>query len=154
MPKPAHSLETWAKSRLAEENLKSQLVHLPFWHSSYIYRPRTVLRHFMRGKEKNVIIDGYRNGILKGELAIRHKDKVWVNSIVSAVSTILFLLLGLGWHQAFLLVALFGALVTAGSAYVRWLRRMNSKTNRVTTSQNNRSRRLRSRNQKIEVSIA
>lgn len=94
-----------------------QLIHLPFWYATYVYRPKSALRHFYRPKEKNVIVEGYNNGILAGELPIQHKDKLWVNSIVSGIATMVFLLLGLAWHSAFFLVALFGALVTAASAY-------------------------------------
>lgn len=94
-----------------------QLIHLPFWYASYIYRPKSVLRHFYRPKEKNVIIEGFNNGVLAGELPIQHKDKLWVNSIVCGIATMIFLLMGLAWHPAMFLVALFGGMVTAASAY-------------------------------------
>lgn len=94
-----------------------QLIHLPFWYASYVYRPKSALRHFYRPKEKNVIVEGYNNGILAGELPIQHKDKLWVNSIVSGIATLIFLMIGMAWHSAFFLVALFGAIVTAASAY-------------------------------------
>lgn len=99
-----------------------QLIHLPFWHATYVYRPRTTLRHFYRPKEKHVILEGYNNGVLAGELPIRHKDKLWVNAIVCGVATLALLLLGITWHPAFLLVAAFGLLVTGGSAYVAQVR--------------------------------
>ena len=94
-----------------------QLIHLPFWYASYVYRPKSVLRHFYRPKEKNVIVEGYNNGILAGELPIQHRDKLWVNSIVSGIATLAFLLLGLAWHPSLFLVALFGMVITAASAY-------------------------------------
>jgi hypothetical protein len=94
-----------------------QLVHMPFWYATYMYRPRTMLRHFYRPKEKHVILEGFNNGVLAGELPIHARDKFWVNSIVCGAATILFLLLGVAWHPAFLLVALFGAAITAASAY-------------------------------------
>lgn len=104
-----------------------QLIHLPFWYATYVYKPRTALRHFYRPKEKHVILEGYNNGILAGELPIHHKDKMWVNSIICAVASLLFFLLGVVWHPAFLLVALFGAVVTAGSAYVATVRAADAK---------------------------
>jgi hypothetical protein len=99
-----------------------QLLHLPFWHATYVYRPRTALRHFYRPKEKNVIMEGFSNGILAGELAVRRKDKLWVNAVVCGVAAVFFLLLGAAWHPAFLLVALFGAAVAIGSAYIAAVR--------------------------------
>lgn len=99
-----------------------QLIHLPFWQATYVYRPRTTLRHFYRPKEKHVIMEGYNNGVLSGELPIRHKDKMWVNAIICGIATLLFFLLGVLWHPAFLLVAVFGLLVTGGSAYVASVR--------------------------------
>jgi hypothetical protein len=99
-----------------------QLIHLPFWHARYVYRPRTALRYVFKPRERNVIIDGYNNGILKGELALHHKDKMWVNSGVCAVAALAFVVLGLTWHPAFLLVALFAAVIAGGSAYVATIR--------------------------------
>ncbi len=95
-----------------------QLVHLPFWYATYVYRPRTILRHFYRPKEKNVILEGYNNGVLAGELPIRHKDKLWVNALICGAASVILFLLGLAWHSAFFVVALFGVIVTAASAYV------------------------------------
>jgi|GEM_PF-465448 len=84
-----------------------QLLHLPFWHAKYIYKPKTALRYFYSPKEKSVLLDGYGKGVLKGELAIIYRDKVIVNSVVAAASSIVFLLLGAAWHPAFFLVSLF-----------------------------------------------
>ncbi len=36
-----------------------QLIHLPYWHGSYQYRPANALRHFYKPRPKNVLIDGY-----------------------------------------------------------------------------------------------
>ncbi len=99
-----------------------QLIHLPFWHTSYVYRPRTLLKHFYQPKEKNVILNGFNNGILKGELAIHHTDKVWVNVFVCGVSSLILFVMGLAWHPAFFLVALFTMLVAIGSAYIASVR--------------------------------
>lgn len=95
-----------------------QLVHLPFWFATYFYQPRSALRHVMRPREKHVLIAGYNNGILDGELALKRNDKIWVNAIICGLATVLFFLLGIVWHPAFLLVALFCACVAGGSAYL------------------------------------
>lgn len=92
-----------------------QLLHLPFWHAKYIYKPKTGLRHFYVPKEKSVLLDGYGKGVLKGELAIIYSDKVIVNAFVCAAAAIVFLLLGAAWHPAFFLVALFTVAVGATS---------------------------------------
>jgi len=95
-----------------------QLIHMPFWYATYAYRPRTLLRHFFRPKDKNVILEGYNNGVLAGELPIRHKDKLWVNSVISTASSIIMVILGFAWHGAFFAVAAFGLVVAAASAYI------------------------------------
>ncbi len=100
-----------------------QLLHLPFWHAKYIYRPRTALRHFYQPKEKNVLLDGYGKGVLKGELAIIYQDKIIVNAFVCAAAAIVFLLLGAAWHPAFFLIALF----TVGVGVVSVLKSAASK---------------------------
>jgi len=94
-----------------------QLVHVPFWHISYVFKPTNALRYFHKPMERNVIIDGYGKGVMKGELAIIRNDKVWVNSIVCAAATVILLFFGLAWHPAFYLVAFFCAVVAAVSAY-------------------------------------
>ncbi len=99
-----------------------QLIHLPFWTAAYMYRPRTFLRHFYRPKEKNVVLEGFNNGILGGELPLRHKDKLWVNAVVCGVASLVFFLLGIMWHPAFLLIALFGTAIAGGSAYIASVR--------------------------------
>jgi hypothetical protein len=100
-----------------------QLVHLPFFHTRYVYRPKTALRHLVKSSEKNVLVDGYNNGILKGELAIHHRDKVLVNGLVCGVGTILFFLLGLSWHPAFYFVCLFSFFVACASLYISMARK-------------------------------
>lgn len=95
-----------------------QLVHLPFWFAKYYYTPKSALRHLIKPKEQNVLLAGYNNSILDGELALKRRDKVWVNSIVCGLGTVLFLLLGAIWHAAFLIVALFTAIIGAISAYM------------------------------------
>lgn len=94
-----------------------QLIHLPFWHASYIYRPRTSLRYFYKPKEKHVLLEGYNCGVLVGELPIHHKDKQWVNAIVCAAAALGMFILGVAWHPALLLVGLFCLIVAGISAY-------------------------------------
>jgi hypothetical protein len=99
-----------------------QLIHLPFWNARYVYRPRTVLKHFYKPAEKNVILNGFNNGILQGELAIHHSQKVWVNSFICSIAAIIFFVMGIAWHPAFFFVALFSLLVAGGSALLASIR--------------------------------
>lgn len=94
-----------------------QLIHLPFWHARYIYRPRSLLKHFKQTNEKNLIIEGYAGGILKSELALVQKDKLWINSIVTAVASIILFFMGILWHSAFVLIAIFTLGVSFISGY-------------------------------------
>jgi len=99
-----------------------QLIHLPFWHARYVYQPRTALRHLYKPKDKHVLLDGNSTGVLKGELAIVHRDKVWVNALVTAVCSVIMFLLGAAWHPAFFLVALFLLAVAGLSGYIASVR--------------------------------
>lgn len=103
-----------------------QLIHLPFWHASYVYKPKTALKHFYRQKEKNVIIEGFSNGVLKGEIALQHSDKHWVNSVVCGAAAIVLFVLGLTSHPAFFLVAAFTLAVGLVSSYMAISRREKS----------------------------
>lgn len=94
-----------------------QLLHIPMWKVGYLYRPRNFLRHFYQGKEKKLILDGHGKGILTGELAMIHQDKVKINGYVTAIAAFAFLILALAWHPAFLLVAIFSVLVSGFSFY-------------------------------------
>ena len=94
-----------------------QLLHIPIWKVGYIYRPKNILRHFYKGKEKKLLIDGHGKGVLNGELALLHQDKVAVNGYITAVAALLFLALGLVWHPAFLLVAFFSLIISAISFF-------------------------------------
>ena len=94
-----------------------QLIHVPFWRVNYIYRPKTMLRHFFKSKDKQILISGYDRGVLVGELAILYKDKITVNAIICTIGTILFFILGGIWHPAFYLVGLFSAFIAAASIY-------------------------------------
>ena len=95
-----------------------QLIHLPFWHGRYMYQPKSVLKHFHKPKEKNVILEGYAGGILKGEIAIVKKDKLWINAIVCCMAAFLFFILGSAWHSAFIIIAIFLLIVAFASGYV------------------------------------
>ena len=95
-----------------------QLIHVPFWKVSYVYRPKTVLRHFINSTEQRLIVDGYGKGVLNAELALQYHDKVILNGIVCGVGAAIFLFLGLLWHPAFLFVALFAAVVSSVSFFL------------------------------------
>ena len=57
-----------------------QLIHLPFWLATYYYHPRSALRHFMTTSERHVLMAGYTNSVIDGELAIKRNDKIWINA--------------------------------------------------------------------------
>ena len=103
-----------------------QLIHLPFWHATYMYRPRTSLKYFYKPKEKNVVLEGYNCGVLAGELPLHHRDKHWINSIVCAAAGMVLLILGLAWHPALILVSLFCLVVAGISAYSASMRAKES----------------------------
>ena len=46
-----------------------------------------------------------------------YSEKLQVNTTVSGVASLIFLLLGIGWHPAFLLVGLFAGIVSGLSFY-------------------------------------
>ena len=95
-----------------------QLIHLPFWHATYAFRPNGFLRHFHRPAEKHVLIEGINGGILRGELDMVHRDKVQINAIVTAIAAFLFFVIGAAWNPIFLLVSLFFGIVSGLSAYI------------------------------------
>jgi hypothetical protein len=95
-----------------------QLIHLPFWHATYAFRPNGFLRHFHRPTEKHVLIEGINGGILRGELDMVHREKVQINAIVTAMAAFLFFVIGAAWNPIFLLVSLFFGIVSGLSAYI------------------------------------
>jgi hypothetical protein len=103
-----------------------QLIHLPFWHVTYYYRPQSALRHFYKPAVKNVLIEGYSSGVLHGELAITRKDKIGVNAIVTGIASILLFMLGAAWHPAFFLVAAFAGAISVASLYMSALKARGS----------------------------
>ncbi|MBP6218213.1 MAG: hypothetical protein KA436_06480 [Oligoflexales bacterium] len=99
-----------------------QLVHLPFWHLNYLYKPRGFLRHFQKAKEKNIVLEGYSGGILKGELGIIHRDKLWINFFACLILACVCTFLGVFWHLSFLLIAMFFLVVSGLSAFLAMIR--------------------------------
>lgn len=95
-----------------------QLVHLPMWFASFIYRPQSVMRHFTKPVEYHAIIEGVTAGVIRAELPIRNRDKLWINAGVSAGVGVLAFLVGAVWHPLFFLICLFFMTVSALSAYV------------------------------------
>lgn len=102
-----------------------QLIHLPIWHARYVYRPKSLLKHFHQTKEKNVILEGYAGSVLKGEIAIVQRDKLWINTIVCGISTLLLFFLAAVWHSAFVIVAFFTMCIAVASAYIAVSRSQN-----------------------------
>lgn len=109
-----------------------QLIHLPFWHIRYLYRPSSALRHFQKTDKKNIIIEGYTGGVLKSELAIIQRDKIWINAALCSAAALILFFLGSIWHPAFLLVAFFFLLIAGASAYIATIRR-GSKENETSS---------------------
>ena len=95
-----------------------QLIHLPIWHARYLYQPKSVLKHFHGTKEKNVILEGYAGGILKGEMAIVKKDKLMINAIICGISSVGLFILGAAWHSAFFIVGIFAVLIGIISGFM------------------------------------
>ncbi len=95
-----------------------QLVHLPFWHIRYTYRPTGALRIFQKFDKKNVVMEGYSGGILKSELAIIQEDKIRINAMICLIAAAIAGFLGLVWHPAFALVMLFFLCVSGVSFYL------------------------------------
>lgn len=93
-----------------------QLIHLPFWFGKYVYQPSSALAYFQPPKERNIIVEGFTNGILNGEFVMTQGDKLLINSYVSAAATLIFLIMGFIWHPAFILVAVFSLVVGLASA--------------------------------------
>lgn len=94
-----------------------QLIHLPFWEVSYVYQPASILRHFSQARNRKVLIEGYAGGVLKGELAVLRKDKLWINGVISSAATAILLFLSVVWHSAFSLVAIFMLIIAITSFY-------------------------------------
>lgn len=109
-------------SRTEIEVAGIQLIHLPFWHVTYYYRPQSALKHFYKPSVKNVLIEGYSSGVLHGELAITRKDKIGVNAIVTGVAALVLFLMGAAWHPAFFLVSVFAGAISVASLYMSALK--------------------------------
>jgi len=100
-----------------------QLIHLPFWHILYVYKPTSLLRHFQRSKEKNLMLEGYSGGVLKSELAIIHRDKLWINALVCLMVGLILGTLGAFIHPAFLFISVFFLVIGGASGYIASVRR-------------------------------
>ena len=100
-----------------------QLIHLPFWFGKYVYQPSNVLSHFKEPKEKHVILEGFTNGILNGEVVMTQGDKLEINSYVTAAAALICFILGILWHGAFYLIAIFAAGVAIASAQIASVRK-------------------------------
>ncbi len=92
-----------------------QLIHVPIWKVTYVYKPHGLLRYFQKPREKPLLLDGYGKGVLNGELALVYHDKLLVNAYVSGGAALIFLLIGAIGHAAFLLIALFAMGISAAS---------------------------------------
>ena len=102
-----------------------QLIHLPVWFGSYVYRPQNMLANLQTPKEKNIIIEGFTNGVLNGQVVLTQGDKLKINSYVTGIATLIFFILGIIWHGAFFLVALFAAGVAIASHQISSVRKRN-----------------------------
>ncbi|MDB2447468.1 hypothetical protein N9W79_02455 [bacterium] len=100
-----------------------QLVHLPFWFGKYVYRPANMLSHFQQPKERNIIVEGFTNGILNGEFVMTQSDKLVINTYVTALAAVVLFILGVLWHSSFFLIALFAGGVSVASAQVSSVRK-------------------------------
>ena len=105
-----------------------QLIHLPFWQVQYIYQPQSLIRHIQKPSHKNLIVEGYAGGVLKSELSMIHRDKIWINTAVSGVATLLLFFIGSFVHSSFLLVSIIMLIITGVSAYVASTRKVKNPT--------------------------
>jgi hypothetical protein len=99
-----------------------QLIHLPFWHVTYMYRPRNMLRYFYQPQKKNLLLDGREAGILEHELALTFKDKIQVNSIILGFAAAATTLLGIMLHPVFFMVSIFSLIIIMVSHYLNGMR--------------------------------
>ena len=108
-----------------------QLIHLPFWNASYLYRPKGFLKYFLKSNPKNLLISGYAKGILKSEVALVKQDKFWINSVICLVAFALSLLLGFFFHPVFFAISLFFGVVSVFSGYLALKRKEMDKQDRL-----------------------
>lgn len=108
-----------------------QLIHTPFWRATYVYRPKTVLRHFLKPSDKHLLLDGFGKGVLMGETAIKHRDKVMVNAFIAAACAVFFFVLAILWHPSFYLVAGFGFVIALISFMMAMRNQAEKKTKQL-----------------------
>ena len=77
-----------------------QLIHMPIWKVKYMYKPSGLLRFLYKPEEKNVLLNGYNKGLLRGELSIIYNEKLYYNAIVTFVASVISVLVGLVSHPA------------------------------------------------------
>ena len=83
-----------------------QLIHVPIWKVKYVYKPSGLLRFLHSPEEKNVLLNGYNKGLLKGELSIIYNEKLYYNAIITFVTSIMLMLVGLVTHPALCVVSI------------------------------------------------
>ena len=95
-----------------------QLVHLPIWTGSYVYRPTGVIRYFSKYAEKQILMDGLMGGILRGEIVMVQEEKLVLNAYISGAFAVIFVILALILHPAFIFAGLFLAAVAVASMQI------------------------------------
>ncbi len=72
----------------------------------------------MAPKERNAVIDGCTQAVVKGEIPVQYKEKIWINAMVTGIFAVIFLMLASLWHGSFILVSLFFFAISGVSAYL------------------------------------
>lgn len=100
-----------------------QLIHLPFWFGKYVYKPSNMLSYFQPPKERNIVVEGFTNGILNGEFVMTQGDKLVINAYVTAAASVLLFIAGVVWHPSMFLISLFALAIAAASLQVSSVRK-------------------------------
>lgn len=129
------NLDILLDNRTETEIAGIQLIHLPFWSARYVYHPKSLLKYFHKPKEKNVVLDGFASGVIKAELAIVHRDKLFINSIIAACGGLLMIALGIFWHSSFFFVSVFAFIVAIISAYIAQARAEAARVDKLSKRQ-------------------
>jgi len=95
-----------------------QLIHIPVWNGTYIYRPQGLVRYLTKYSEKNILLEGLIGGILKGEIVMVQEEKLVVNTYVTAALAALFMAAAIAVHPGFVFVGLFFAMVAIASLQI------------------------------------
>ena len=94
-----------------------QLIHIPLWHVSYMYKPTGILKYFCKPEDKWALINGCTGAMIKFEHPIGKADKIYLNILVTSFFTLGFFILGLKISPLFYIISLFLALISVASAY-------------------------------------